>query len=113
MKNSELLELPREERQPLFLEKFNSVDRGFGMFSNKGDKRVHKLISKCIKKLFSESAIRKEDYEKYVEAEVKKVGGIKEYEEISDTAVGDSMIYWLRLAVEMSGYDWDYFDPYI
>jgi hypothetical protein len=105
MTKDELKALPLEERGAKLLEIYNSKDRKCSMFSKAGDKRVQRLISKCMKKLFGK-AIRQADYEAYVEKEIAKVAAQDKYSEVWDTAVREVIYYWLEMAIEIADYDW-------
>ena len=105
----EIKALPIEERQVKLLEVFNSKKRKCSMFSNAGDRKVQALVNKCIKKVVNKKAIRKEEFEKFVQEQISKVASDKRYSEIQDTAVGEVIIYWLRIAVEVGGYEWNFY----
>lgn len=102
----EIKALPIEERQVKLLEVYNSKKRKCSMFSNAGDRKVQALISKCMKKVVNKKAIRREDFEKFVQEQIDKVAKDDRYSEIQDTAVGEVIIYWVRIAVDVAGYEW-------
>lgn len=106
----EIKALPIQERQEKFVEIFMSKKRDFAMFSRAGNNRVQSLIKKCIKKVVNKKAIRQEDFEAYVKAQVKKVEDNEKYSEIGDTAVRECVYFWLEKAIKVAGYDWFHFD---
>jgi uncharacterized protein YbcV (DUF1398 family) len=106
----EIKALPIEERQDKLVEIFMSKKRDFSMFSTAGNRRVQNLVKKCIKKVVNKKAIRQEDFEAYVKAQVKKVEANEKYSEIGDTAVREVIYFWLEKAIKVAGYNWDYFE---
>ena len=95
-----------EERQVKLLELYNSKKRDCSMFSSAGNRKVQALISKCMKKVVNKKAIRKEEFEKFVQEQIDKVAKDDRYSEIQDTAVGEVISFWLKKAVNVAGYEW-------
>ena len=108
MTKKELKALPQEERQAKLLEIYNSKKRECSMYTTAGNRRVQKLISKCMKKVLGKKALRQEEFEAYVIAEIKKVESQEKFSEIGDTAVREVYYHWIELAIEVAGYKWDY-----
>ena len=107
MTKEELRRLPRDIRQAQFIEGFDlKKNRGFSMFSAKGNRRVQALVRKCIKKITGKNAMRQSEFETYVKAEVKKVEKQDACMEVGDTAVRECIYYWLEMAIEIADYDW-------
>jgi len=102
----EIKALPIEERQVKLLELYNSKKRDCSMFSSAGNRKVQALISKCMKKVVNKKAIRKEEFEKFVQEQIDKVAKDDRYSEIQDTAVGEVISFWLKKAVNVAGYEW-------
>ena len=105
----EIKALPIEERQVKLLELYNSKKRDSSMFSSAGNRRVQALVSKCMKKVVNKKAIRKEDFEKFVQEQIDKIAKDDRYSEIQDTAVGEVISFWLKRAVSVAGYEWNFY----
>ncbi len=106
MTKQELMEMPQDSRQEKLLEVFDAKKRRFAMFSTKGNRRVQALVRKCMKKITGKKAMRQGEFETYVKAEVKKVECQDAYSEVGDTAVRETIYFWLELAIEVADYDW-------
>ncbi len=103
---AEIIALPIEERQVKLIDIISSKKRSYGMFSNKGNKKVESVIKKCIKKVVNPKAIRKEEFEKFVALQIEKVEANSDFSEIGDTAVREVIYFWLEKAIEVAGYEW-------
>jgi len=106
MTKEELREIPQDLRQAQLLEAFDSKKRRFSMFTTKGNRRVQALVRKCIKKITGVKGMRQTEFEDYVRVEVNKVSSQDSYEEVTDTAVRESIHYWLEMAIEIADYNW-------
>ena len=79
------------------------------MFSSAGNRKVQALISKCMKKVVNKKAIRKEEFEKFVQEQIDKVAKDDRYSEIQDTAVGEVILFWIKKAINVAGYEWNFY----
>ena len=92
-----------------FTEKLaNETNPRHGMFTRAGDKRVHTIIKRCVKKLFGK-AMRQAEFEAFVSLQVQKITSGEKHTEIGDTAVRECIYYYLEKAIELDGYNWDEF----
>ena len=86
----------------------NETKPRHGMFTRAGDRRVHTIIKRCVKKLFGK-AMRQADFEKFVSLQVQKITSGETHTEIGDTAVRESIYWYLEKAIRIDGYVWDGF----
>ena len=93
-----------------FLENLLNEDKPrYGMFTRAGDRRVHTIVKRCVKKLFGK-AMRQADFEKFVSLQVQKITNGETHHEITDTAVRECIYFDLEKAIELDGYNWDEFE---
>ena len=96
------------QEQTDFLTNFNSKQRSFEMFTAAGDKKCQALTLACIKKVFGEKRITKEELQQFVGAKVKKLEQNEKFSEVFDSEPPQHIGHYIRKACEVVGYNFDF-----